>query len=169
MRALKNIFLLMSLAAAGFPIAAGAQQAAPQDDGIALAVTVWEEETVTNAKGEPETRRIEAASIVPGDIVIYRVTYTNQGAQAAENVIITNPIPEHMVYQDGSAAGENAQITFSVNGGQSYGEPGTLTVPGETGAPRRAQAGDYTHIRWQISRPIPPNSQGFVEYRALLE
>ena len=72
----------------------------------------------TDANGETVTRLEPASKVVPGDIVIYTVSFSNTGSEPAENVVITNPVPRHMEYVDGTAFGPGADISFSIDGGQ---------------------------------------------------
>lgn len=142
---------------------------AQEETGMELTITAWEEEEVVAANGQTELRRVEAVSIVPGDIVIYTIGYVNRGTAPAENVMIDNPIPEHMIYREGSAIGLGTTITLSVDGGMNYAAPATLRVKEKDGTVRPARPEDYTHIRWTFTAPVPSEAEGYVEYRALLE
>lgn len=132
------------------------------------AVAEMEVEAV-NDDGKKEIQRVPAAKVVPGDVVIYTIHYTNNGTEAAENFVITNPVPEHMVYLASSAEGENSEITFSVDGGNSYDVSGNLTIAGPEGKPRAAKVSDYTHIRWAMNEPVAPEKTGHVNFKAQLE
>ena len=79
---------------------------------------------VVNDKGETEVRRMPATKVVPGTEVIYTITVSNLGDQSADNVVVTDPIPENTTYVDRSAFGSGTEITFSVDGGKSYGLAG---------------------------------------------
>jgi uncharacterized repeat protein (TIGR01451 family) len=107
--------------------------------------------------------------VVPGDQVIYTISCANHGTEAAENVLITNPIPEHMRYVPRTAETEGAAVLFSVDGGNTYGAPEDLVVDDGHGGPRRALAADYTHIRWSIAKPLAPDEITRVAFRAILE
>ena len=53
--------------------------------------TVAETEvTETNARGEQVVKRTTASSVVPGTEVIYTITATNTGSEAADNIVVTN-------------------------------------------------------------------------------
>jgi uncharacterized repeat protein (TIGR01451 family) len=124
---------------------------------------------VINDDGQKEVKRVPAAKVVPGDVVIYTIYYTNNGAEAAENFVITNPVPEHMVYLASSAEGDNSEITFSVDGGNSYDVPGNLNIADPEGKPKAAKVSDYTHIRWAMIKPVAPEKTGHVNFKAQLE
>ena len=128
------------------------------------------EETVTNEKGEKEIKRVAAkdATVIPGDIVIFTTTYKNIGDKDADDVVIDNPVPQHMTYVDFSAEGEGASITFSIDDGKSYDFVGNLKVKNVDGTERKAVAKDYTHIRWTLEKSINPGGKGSVVFRAKL-
>ena len=123
------------------------------------------EVTETNAKGEQIVKRIAATRVVPGTEVIYTITAKNTGTQPADNIVVTNPIPEQTMYVDGSAFGAGTTITFSVDGGKSYNSADKLTVKGTDGKPRAATAEDYTNVRWTLQFSLQPGQEAPVWYR----
>jgi hypothetical protein len=94
-----------------------------------------------------------------------RVTESDQ---AANNVVITNPIASDLEYVDGSAFGPGSEIVFSVDGGALFAGATELSVE-ENGVVRPARPGDFTHIRWQMKSEIPAGSQGIARFRAKLQ
>ena len=95
---------------------------------IRLKAVAEVEVTVVNDKGETEVKQVPAAKVVPGTEVIYTITVSNLGDQAADSVVVTDPIPENTTYVDRSAFGAGTKITFSVAGGKSYDLAGKLKV-----------------------------------------
>lgn len=136
---------------------------------VSLRSEVLREVEEINEKGEKEIRLVPAPSAMPGEVLIFRIVYTNEGVEAADNVQLTNPVPEHMVYEGGSAKGEGATVTFSVDDGLTFDVPAALTVVDENGKTRPAEAADYTHIRWKIDEPVPSGREGTVSFRARLK
>ena len=134
-------------------------------------VTKAEREVEVVEKGVKSKKLAPPQKMVPGDEVLYTVTYTNKTAKLAENVTVTNPVPKNTRYRDGSAAGENAEITFSVDGGKTFATPDKLTVAakdkGATGV-RPAGGADYTHIRWVVKQNVAPGQSGSVRFRAVI-
>ena len=135
------------------------------DNQIKLKMVVEKETTVTMPDGEKKTVRVEPKLVVPGDEVIYTIIYSNVGDKDATDVVITNPIAEHTVYTADSAGGDGTEISFSVDGGKHFGRPDELTVTTPDGEERSATAADYNAIRWLVTSPVPPNSEGRVAYR----
>ncbi len=142
-----------------------------QKGAIELKSVAAVEVTETNAKGEKEVKRVDTAKakVVPGDIVIFSTYYTNISNKPVEKVMITNPVPEHMLYMDRSAESKGSTIEFSVNGGKSYGTPDKLKVTDASGKTRKALASDYTHIKWTVSKPVAPGGKGEVSFKAKLK
>jgi uncharacterized repeat protein (TIGR01451 family) len=151
-------------------ISAGTNRAWSQEKGAVELKAVAEMEVeVVNEDGQKETQRVPAAKVVPGDVVIYTIYYTNDGPDPAENFVITNPVPEHMVYLAESAGGENTEIAFSIDDGKSYSVPTDLTITDSEGNKKAAGASDYTHIRWVLDKPVAPQKTGYVFFKAQLE
>lgn len=144
-------------------------QADDPKGAIQLHMSVEKEVVVMNADGQPETRLVAADKVFPRDKVVYTIRYENTGKDEAEDVYITNPIPEHMGYVDGTASGEHTVVTFSVDGGKTFDAPQNLKVPGANGELRQATAQDYTHIRWMLEDDVPAQATGAVSFRAELE
>lgn len=127
------------------------------------------EKAVFNQEGQKVIQRIPAARVVPGSEVIFTSHYENTSGETADKAVITDPIPEHMLYKDGSAQGNGSRITFSVDNGKSYNIPGKLFVFDAAGRPYPASPKDYTHIRWTIENPLAPGAKGSVSFRAILK
>ena len=138
--------------------------------GIVLTSVSEVEVVKQNAEGKKEVKRVDAAkaAVVPGDTVIFTVSYANTDPKPADRVIVINPVPEHMTYLNNSAEGTGTVIDFSVDGGKTYAAPGKLTVTAN-GRQRPVTAADYTHIRWTLSKPLAPGGKGSVSFKAMLK
>ncbi|UXD87054.1 hypothetical protein [Thalassolituus hydrocarboniclasticus] len=106
--------------------------------------------------------------VVPGDKVGYRISYNNNGKEAAEGVVINNPVPAETIYIANSATGANSTITYSVDGGQNFGKASELTVTAQ-GTTRAAKAEDYSHIRWMLTQPVEAGASGKVEFKVRIK
>ena len=122
-----------------------------------------------NEEGKKEIKRVAAEKVIPGEEVIYTIYYTNRGQKTTDNVVITNPLPEHMVYKNSSAAGDGTAIVFSVDDGKTFAAPENLTIRDSFGKEFPAVASDYTHIRWVLQSSLPINANGQVGFSAILE
>ena len=68
--------------------------AAAQQKEIDLKGDVKLEKVVTNENGEETVELVAPDTIVPGDKLIFGTDYTNKGAQAVANFVVTNPVPK---------------------------------------------------------------------------
>ncbi len=136
---------------------------------IALEIKGQVEQEFKNEKGEMAKRLVPITKIVPGDEVVYTITFHNAGKQPADKVVITDPIPDDVAYRDGSAYGPGSEIEFSVDGGKTWGKPETLKVKGTDGKPRAAVGSDYSHVRWTLLSSVAPGQKGFVRFRVTIE
>ncbi len=127
------------------------------------------DKAVVNEEGKKEVERLPAEKVLPGSEVIFTTYYENTGKEMVENAVITNPVPEHMVYSEGSAQGAGTRIAFSVDNGQSYDIPARLFIFDAAGRKFPARVQDYTHIRWTFDKPLPSGAKGEVSFRAILK
>lgn len=127
------------------------------------------EKEVFNEEGKKVTKRFPADKVIPGDKVIYTIYYTNASKDTADDVFITNPIPEHMIYSDGTATGENTRITFSIDGGKRFDLPENLKVKMTEGTERPARPEEYTTVKWTFKKSLPAGGKGFVAFTAKLK
>ena len=146
---------------------AASTPALSQQGKIELKSVVEKEVRVVNDAGEEVVQLVTADKVVPGDVVIYTVTYTNVADEAVENVVITNPINTALSYVPDSAFAPGADVSFSADGGKSFAALTDLTVERD-GAPVAAGVDDLTHIRWILREPLDPGAQGFARFRARL-
>ena len=143
--------------------------AAVQAQGhIDVHTTVHKQESFVNEAGESETRLVPADVVVPGETVFYTITFTNVSDQPADNVVITNPIAEDLMFLEGSAFGPGTEIQFSADGGSTYARADELTVT-ENGEVRPADAADITHVRWLMQYDLEAGAQATARFAAVLE
>jgi uncharacterized repeat protein (TIGR01451 family) len=165
MRAARNLSLsvLMALAAP-----AAAQDEKPR---VVIYVDVQEEVAQPDARGNVQLARFDVERADPGDVLVYKLTYTNTGSRPAVNAKVDDPIPAGTVLVPGSVSGEKARITFSIDGGRTYVPwPATVSVPGPDGSPTEveAPAERYTHIRWSALTPLAPGESRTASFKVLV-
>lgn len=155
--------VLMSVVLIALSAVAGAQ------GHLDVRTTVQKQEIFVNEVGESEIRLVPAEVVVPGERVIYTITFRNVSGEPADNVVITNPIAEDLMYVDGSAFGPGMEILFSVDGGNTFAKSDELTVVEQDGEIRDAAAGDFTHVRWVMQNDLASGAQGTARFAATLE
>ncbi len=141
--------------------------AAPAPGCISLKTVAETEQETINEKGERVKRLVSAAKVTPGTEVVWTVTASNVCALPVGNVLIDNPVPEHMRYVAGSAVGVGAEILYSLDG-RRYGKPDELRVREADGSERSARADEYRHIRWTFRNAIAPGQMAMARFRAVV-
>ena len=151
----KFLLALLVLFAPGIAFAA---------DSVALSSMVFVEKTIADADGKAKITLHEPKVVTPGDRLIFILNYQNRGSSAANNFIVTNPLPSAVVYQ-GTA---DASAEVSIDGGKIWGALTALKVPDGAGRWRGARPEDVTHVRWTMKQAIPAGAQGKFSFRGIV-
>ncbi|MEM7666722.1 MAG: hypothetical protein AAF250_12775 [Pseudomonadota bacterium] len=144
------------------PAAALAQDAAAQNP-VVLSGDVKAVKTVTDDSGAERTELVKPDLIVPGDRLIFGTDYANNGTEAVNDFVVTNPLPGAVSL----APDADPSLIVSVDGAQSWGTLDQLTVSGEDGSSRTATHADVTHVRWVLAT-IAAGESGRLEYPAII-
>ncbi|MBI5845278.1 MAG: hypothetical protein HZB23_11485 [Deltaproteobacteria bacterium] len=136
---------------------------------IELTSLAEKEVVVTDASGKAVKKLVAAEKVIPGDEIIYSVSFRHVSDKPAEKVVLDNPVPEHMIYVPGSAEGRDTSITFSVDGGKTYHPEKDLRVKKADGTYRPAMPEDYTGVRWTLKKAVRPGEKGRVSFKAKLK
>lgn len=146
-------------------VLAGALPAAAS--GLTANQTIQKVVVTTDEAGNEVVDYVEADLVAPGDMVVYSLAFANGGDDAAEDVVLTMPVPAEMSFVEGSAATDLAMVGFSVDGGATFVPRGELAVTLD-GEAREALSDEITHVRWHFKEAIPAGEDGIVSYRAIL-
>ena len=130
---------------------------------VSLITNAFKVVTIEQADGSLTEEWQSLENVVPGDVVGYRISYSNSGAEAATSVAINNPIPKKTTYVANSAKGLNSQITYSADLGQTFARAAELLVV-KDGKQQLARPEDITNIRWNLDA-IAPGAEGLVEFK----
>jgi uncharacterized repeat protein (TIGR01451 family) len=134
---------------------------------VGIKITAQKEVTTVKA-GKKETKLIPAKKYAPNDLIVYTITYTNNGDQPATNAVIDDPVPAGTSYVPGSAKGEGAEISFSIDKGKTFAAPTLLTYEtkgaGGKKEPHVAAPEEYTNVRWVVAN-IPAKATGKLEFK----
>ncbi len=149
---MKYLIALFALIAPAGPILA---------NQVALESTVFVERSEEQADGSVTVTLEEPSRVVPGDALVFVLTYENTGAEPAENFVVTNPMPEAVVFIEAIDSG----AIYSVDGGTTFGALTDLRVASDGGVERDAQPVDVTHIRWTLTEPIAAGASGQLRFR----
>jgi hypothetical protein len=101
---------------------------------------------------------------------LYTLRFRHEGDGPLAILQLVHPLPAGEEYVPHSARGPRAEISYSVDGGRSFGRPGALRRPADPddsgqATDRAATPADYSHIRWEIPGPHPPGLAGLVSFR----
>ncbi len=163
---------VITLATAALLFFAGFPAHAAEGKGTIVLESFNEVEVVVeNDKGEKVVKKVDAAKarILPGDEVLFSVRFRNTGTEPADDIVITNPVPEYMTLKPVTIHGEFAEVTLSIDSGKSFGSMDELFVLKEDGSRRPPKPEEYTHVRWAFSKQIMPGEQGSVGFTAIVE
>jgi uncharacterized repeat protein (TIGR01451 family) len=155
-------------AVAALALFAGSAVIAAEQGCIELKSSAEVEEQYKNEQGQTATRLIPAGKVVPGNEVVWTITAKNVCDKPADNVVIANPVPEHMAYVADSAMGTGTDIAYSLDG-QEFKPAAALTVRNADGSSRAARPDEYRAIRWIYKASFAPGASGFVRYRAVVK
>lgn len=159
-----QVGLLCCTATLGVPAQPAAQ--APQE--LVVSSTLERIVAASSAEGSPAEVRITTDTVAShADQLIVSVRFTNTSESVVDTVRITSPIPADVKYVPGSASGPGSDVLFSVDNGRTYGRPEELTLPAADGTRHRADAADYTHVRWVLNAPLDVGATGIARFRAV--
>lgn len=122
-----------------------------------------------NSDGSKTTKYIDADLVTPGETIIYKLDFTNDGAEPASNLLLTMPVPEAIKYIEGSADFEGAVLLYSADKGQTFSERKSVKVKSESGEIISAKASDITHIQWKLAGPFAPDEGGVLSFQGVLK
>ncbi|HWC73672.1 MAG TPA: hypothetical protein VG454_07015 [Gemmatimonadales bacterium] len=158
MTVMKNSMLLAVLLVTG----AGALSAqAPAQ----RALVVTAENLMAKGRGQ------KSDAVVPGDVLRYRLHFTNTNSGDVRGVVFTNPVPTGLRYIDGSAGADrdDVLVEYSADGGKTYStRPMVSEVVGGKRVQKPASPEQYTHVRWTVRGSIAAGASVTAEFRAQL-
>jgi uncharacterized repeat protein (TIGR01451 family) len=138
--------------------------AAALANDIALTSSVFVEQVKQDPSGKRTTVLAPPTMVTPGDRLLFVLSWQNGGGSPASDFVVTNPIPESVLYA--GADGDGAAV--SVDGGRSWGTLASLQVRQVDGTLRPAVAADVTHVRWSFSKPIAAGATGKLSFRGVV-
>ncbi len=168
MKSGRHVWTLLACLTSLGPVSAWAQapEAAP-----ALVITVENLMAGDARHRELAAQGRDPDALLPGDLVLYRLRFTNITDVPVRNVVFQDPLPAGLRYVGGSAAADRADvlIEYSIDGGGSYAAQPMVeeTVDGRA-VQKPAPPELYTHIRWTVRGWVEPGAQIIAEFRAQL-
>jgi uncharacterized repeat protein (TIGR01451 family) len=163
MKSLNRMSLFTLLLAASVAVPAFAQkQAAVAKQALVVSA---ENRTAIAAKG---ARRNDATAHA-GDVLRYKLTFTNVAGRPVRQVALQNPMAAGLEFVAGSAkvSRPDAQAEYSIDGGKSWSAHPmeTVTVDGKS-VERAVSPERYSGVRWIVSGFVAPNATVTAEFEA---
>ena len=152
---MKRLILLAALAAPSVAVAA---------NQVTLQSAVFVEKNVRGTDGKMHAALSVPKPVFPGDHLLIRLTYHNQGGKPAEGFVVTNPIPASVSFESSDGGAQ-----YSVDGGRTWGSLASSRVKGANGAFRDAGPADVTHVRWTFTRAIPAGGTGTLSFHGIVK
>lgn len=163
MKPLFRLFLLLPLLLCAVPALAQGSQT-PQ----ALVVTATNRTQAAEA-ARGTARRDDHAR--PGDVLRYRLTFTNTAGRPVRGVNLSNPLPGGVRFVAGSvrSSRDDARPEYSADGGRTFSQQPMEDVVVEGRRVRRPVAPEqYTHVRWTVDGWVAPGATVTAEFDARL-
>lgn len=156
-------FLAAGALALCLAVPAAAQTAASPPSQVSLESDI---KLVKESIGQDGSRRIELvepSTIIPGDRLLFGISYSNNGAEAVSDFELVNPLPKAVKLTHDA----DGDLIVSVDGGNHWGRLADLGITQPDGTDRPAQPSDVTHIRWTLA-VVQPGESGRLEYSAIV-
>lgn len=114
-----------------------------------VAAHMTQMKVVTDANGK-ETLQ-DASTVRPGDVVEYRVTYTNNGKQPVKDLLATMPLPVETEYLPKTAKPGVSIVQAAASDGRYAPEPLMRKVEGKTEL-QPVPYPEYRTLRWTLGQ-----------------
>lgn len=155
----KGMLFLALLFALPFPVVAQ-QAAAPSP----LAMTVLNRTAAAEAEaGNPRAD----TTARPGDVLRYRITFTNRTDGPVQGVVLSNPIPSTIAFVGGSARSsrDDVQVEYSVDAGRTWSaEPMEDVLVDGRRVQRPIPPERFTNVRWIVRGAVQPRDTVTADY-----
>ncbi len=140
---------------------------------VTLQLTVDQQHVQKDAQGKDQISWIALSGskviVKPGDVLRYTLIGNNKGTRPAQNVTMTQPIPNGTVYvlRSATASNQGANVTYSIDRGANFvAKPMVkVTLPSGQIEERPAPAEAYTHVRWRWDAALAPKAAVQMSYQ----
>ncbi len=152
-----------------FAIAAATLAFGAQAHALEATQKVEKEITITQDDGTTLTKRVAADLVTPGEKIVYTVSFTNDDAEPATDLVLAMPVPADIRFLEGSADRDGAVVRYSADGGVTFDERDALVLPSVGGGTRAAGPDDITHIQWRIAGPVAVGETDAILFKGRLK
>jgi uncharacterized repeat protein (TIGR01451 family) len=128
-------------------------QAASPAAPIKLTLQVQKEQRQAAADGTTTVTLVPVAKVIPGDRLVYVLSYINTGTQPISDVVLDYPLPAGVAYR---AAAEGSLAPL-------------VSIDGSHFAPTAEGARPIKALRWQVPGALAPGAHGQISFKATLD
>jgi uncharacterized repeat protein (TIGR01451 family) len=133
-------------------------------DSVRLSSEVFVEKIEAAPNGKARIVLHQPKLVVPGDRLVFILSYRNEGPTTATNFTVTNPLPTAVSFEEAPGA----QAQYSVDNGRVWGALASLKLRESDGKWRAARPDDVTHVRWVLKQPLPSGTGGKLTFRGIV-
>ena len=135
---------------------------------LALAGIAWAKGPVTGeiqayivSTGEDGAERVELAEQTePGQVMEFRIVFTNNGEESVSGVRVVDPIPESTTYISESHSSDiAADFEVSIDNGESFEKEPVVRIETRVDGSQQEVVippSEYTHVRWVAREALGP-------------
>ncbi|MEL6829460.1 MAG: hypothetical protein AAFO63_04915 [Pseudomonadota bacterium] len=110
----------------------------------------------------------EAKVAQPGQRTRFHLSFTNEGAEPAQNIVLLMPVPNDVDVVTGTATSTRADVSYSIDGGLTFTSPEDL-LAGVTTQENASVLADVTTVRWALKTPVAPGASGALSYEGVFQ
>ena len=140
-----------------------------QAQAMSATQSVLKEIRSVDPTGQVQLRYVTADLVTPGEVVVYRVDYQNDGTDPVTDFELTMPVPPQIRFSDVIDAAPSQTIVYSADGAESFHSLSDIVTRTDAGEIVPAQPEEITHIRWTMNGSMPTGAAGHVAFRGVLE
>ena len=147
------------------------EKASPEKSPLTVEIQPYKEVRIRKGGGWA-VQKLSADEAKPGDLLIYRVLYRNDGPTPLKGAVITQPVPEGTVLELGGLSQSIAEAAYSTDNGETFQHPPLqqkLANADGSRVVKLATPDMITHIRWTFRRPVAPGAKGELRFKVRLK
>jgi uncharacterized repeat protein (TIGR01451 family) len=154
----------MAMSMTAFSGAVLAQTPAQQ---VSISTTALQEVVVNDQNGHEQKNLKPVEKTAPGQEIVFKNEVSNNSNKPASNIVVTNPVPEHMYFVDAYSKDAGTDLSYSADGGKTFGKAGVIQImDATTHTSRAARPEEYTHVRWTLTHALAAGAKAEVGFKA---
>jgi len=161
---------LLILSAGAFGVSASA--AGEGHPNVVVDVLAMKEVIQHDNAGRQTVQLKETESTGPGDTLVYRILYRNEGTAPAHDTQLVDPIPAGTLLIPGSWDTKGGEFSVSTDGGKTFESyPARRAAKQADGTTRlqEVELSAYTHVRWTAKEPLPPGAERMTTFKVKVQ